>query len=367
MLVSPDRGHAEAVLDGIAWAADLLGVPVVGGHLTLGHPAALSASCTGTCSATAAGVRERARATAARRIRARRPVPERSARLLHVAARSRARAPARGDDTGRRSLDVLSKATGFTVADATEHAFDEYWVTTPQWQDALRYAVTTQPATLAKLSPPARTLVDRILGFDGQARADSAAALNFLFWRAEAGELLYARPEFAALREFPWPRAKFTPAFAAALLEEAEQAAVAQIKAAGDIDQPLGTMFRIAFGKADEPLGGTSIHANGRPDRSARIVPDFDSTLRAFESRPDKDGRMRAYRGSQGMRLVVFGPTAQSWSLRAFGQQMDPAGPHAADQVSLISRRQFKPMLLDRDELLKNLESTNTLDVPALP
>jgi uncharacterized protein len=47
MLVSPDRAHAEIVLDGVAWAADLLGVDVVGGHLTLGHPPALSASCTG--------------------------------------------------------------------------------------------------------------------------------------------------------------------------------------------------------------------------------------------------------------------------------------------------------------------------------
>ena len=35
------------MLDGIAWASDLLGVPVVGGHLTIGHPPALSASCTG--------------------------------------------------------------------------------------------------------------------------------------------------------------------------------------------------------------------------------------------------------------------------------------------------------------------------------
>ncbi len=47
MVVSPDRAHAEAVLDGIAWAAGLLGVDVVGGHLTLGHPPAISASCTG--------------------------------------------------------------------------------------------------------------------------------------------------------------------------------------------------------------------------------------------------------------------------------------------------------------------------------
>lgn len=46
-LVSPDRGHAGRVLEGLAWAAGLLGVDVVGGHLTLGAPAALSAFCTG--------------------------------------------------------------------------------------------------------------------------------------------------------------------------------------------------------------------------------------------------------------------------------------------------------------------------------
>jgi len=47
-LVSPDRDHARRVLDGLEWASGRLGVPIVGGHLTLGAPAALSAFCTGT-------------------------------------------------------------------------------------------------------------------------------------------------------------------------------------------------------------------------------------------------------------------------------------------------------------------------------
>jgi selenophosphate synthetase-related protein len=47
MLISPDREHAGTVLDGIAWASERLGVPVVGGHVTIGHEASLSASCTG--------------------------------------------------------------------------------------------------------------------------------------------------------------------------------------------------------------------------------------------------------------------------------------------------------------------------------
>ena len=47
MLVSPDEAHAALVLEGLAWAAELLGVEVVGGHLTMGGAAALSATCTG--------------------------------------------------------------------------------------------------------------------------------------------------------------------------------------------------------------------------------------------------------------------------------------------------------------------------------
>jgi uncharacterized protein len=47
-LVSPDREHARRVLEGLAWASDLLGVPIVGGHTTLGGPPALSAFCTGS-------------------------------------------------------------------------------------------------------------------------------------------------------------------------------------------------------------------------------------------------------------------------------------------------------------------------------
>lgn len=46
-LVSPDREHAQSVLEGLAWAAGLLGVEIVGGHLTLGAAPALSAFCTG--------------------------------------------------------------------------------------------------------------------------------------------------------------------------------------------------------------------------------------------------------------------------------------------------------------------------------
>jgi selenophosphate synthetase-related protein len=51
-LVSPDDEHARQVLDGLNWAAELHGVAIVGGHLTLGAAPALSAFCVGTVPAT---------------------------------------------------------------------------------------------------------------------------------------------------------------------------------------------------------------------------------------------------------------------------------------------------------------------------
>jgi uncharacterized protein len=48
-VVAPDHAHAREVLRGLTWAAELLSVPVVGGHLTIADTApALSASCTGS-------------------------------------------------------------------------------------------------------------------------------------------------------------------------------------------------------------------------------------------------------------------------------------------------------------------------------
>ena len=78
-LVSPDRAHAERVLDGLAWAADLLGVPVVGGHLTLGRARG------------AVGLLHRARVTTPLRA-------ERRAAGRRAARRLLPRGPLRGDD-----------------------------------------------------------------------------------------------------------------------------------------------------------------------------------------------------------------------------------------------------------------------------
>ena len=82
---APDRGARR----GACWTASrgppsLLGVPVVGGHLTLGHAPALSASCTGSVRRPLRAAGGAAGRRAARRVRARRPVHERRRAILHA-------------------------------------------------------------------------------------------------------------------------------------------------------------------------------------------------------------------------------------------------------------------------------------------
>jgi acyl-homoserine-lactone acylase len=273
--------------------------------------------------------------------------------------------PGRLTTRGQRVLDVLSAARHFSIQDAKALVFDEFWISTPTWQAALRAAVRKQRRCYRALSLPARAMVDRILVFDGRARAQSAAALNFYFWRGFTGEIWHQHPEFAALRTWPLP-ATLSDGFECALLEAAEAAAAAQIKTVGGIDEPLGKLFRVGHGEKSFALGGATIHANSDSKRSDTLIPDYDSTLRAFEFTPlDTHGERLATQGSQAIRLMSFGPAGlETWSLYAYGETTTP-GAHFADQVPLISRAELKPGLFDKAELMQHLESTLVLEIPA--
>jgi acyl-homoserine-lactone acylase len=274
--------------------------------------------------------------------------------------------PGRITTRGVRALELLATADKVTVDDMRAMIFDEKWTSTAAWQQALRYAVKTQKRHHAKLPAPARTLIANILAFDGIAKAESGPALNFWFWRDETGKVLQ-KPEFAALKKFPWADKSFTPAFAKALLDAAATAAEAQAKLVGGLDVPLGKLFRAGRGASPTfPLGGASIVPVAPNECLWQAGPQCDRTLRAFNfGAPNKNGERIAEGGSQSTRLIVFGPKPETWTLYAFGQQATPGAPHYADQAELASRKQLKPALFDPAELAPQVKSTLVLEIPA--
>jgi acyl-homoserine-lactone acylase len=205
--------------------------------------------------------------------------------------------------------------------------------------------------------------VNRLLGWDGVAAADSAAALNFWFWRSGMAGILQ-QPGFEALQSLPWTNEDFTPEFAAAILDQAVTAAGIMVDQFGDTDVPMGQVFRIGNSEQSWPLGGETIAAEATIACLAQMNPLCDRTQRAFASaHADDRNQRRATRGSNSMRLVEFAQPLRSWSLHVYGQSDDADSPHHDDQAALMSRREFKPVWFNRDELEGHIESTLVLEI----
>ena len=269
--------------------------------------------------------------------------------------------PGRVTTRGLRTIEVLSVAEQFSVADAVGLAFDETWITAETWLAALRHALEQYPQWLDDPPGEAGDLVRRLLNFDGVAAANSVAALNFHYWRAGMPDVLQ-KPGFEHLQKLPWSSGDFSPEFAAAILEQAELAAAAMVKDLGSTEIAMGDLFRVGRGEQSWPLGGETIAALEMPTCVADLSPLCERTMRAFSSSPiNEHGERRAWRGSNSMRLVEFSKPVKSWSLHVYGQNDDPASPHFDDQAKLLSKRKFKPTYFNRDELDTHIESTTVL------
>jgi acyl-homoserine lactone acylase PvdQ len=271
--------------------------------------------------------------------------------------------PGRITTRGLRAVRVLSKAESFTVASATDLAFDERWITAQDWVRALRSVTDRFPELMEGRSELTRVFIDSLLAFDGDAAADSVAALRFYYWRRGMWEV-FKRPEFESLRHLPWPATAFSRQFGDALIDRAQAAAREMVAELGRIDVPLGEVFRVGRGEASWPLGGESINLVEVPGCIAHVSPLCERTMRAFASGPmDDHHQRRAYRGSHSMRLVVFSDPIQSYSLKVYGQSDDPRSPHYDDQARLASERRFKPTFFEWSELEGNIESSTVLHV----
>ena len=271
--------------------------------------------------------------------------------------------PGRVTSRGLRAIAVLSANPRVDLSAASALATDTMWITTTDWRAALAHAVSARPDVLLTATPDVRKFVDRLLEFDGDATADSIAALDFYYWRRGMGAVL-ARPELAAQRMLPWQPEHFTPHFDAALLDRAV-AAVDEMRAElGSIDIALGAVFRIGRGERSWPLGGESIEMPDVADCLAAYSPLCERTMRAFASTPlDERRERRAFRGSQALRLVAFTQPLQAFSLHLYGQSDDPASVHYDDQAKLASERRLKSERFEMTELEGHIESTQVIDV----
>lgn len=269
--------------------------------------------------------------------------------------------PGRITTRGARALEILAGAKDFTLEDGIALALDEKWITTDNWQAALHSAVTQFPEWSKQQAGSVQDFLDNLLEFDGFAHAESVAALNFYYLRVGA-EKLYER--YSWMYQHPWEEARFSRTFVKALLNEVKQAAISMQALHGTIDVSLGKVFRVGRGSSTWPLGGTTIRLTPTQHCVASLTSVCDQTQRAFASlAPAENGQRMAFRGTQSLRLMLFGDSVQSFTVHPHGQSDDPQSRHFSDQSRLLSEKRLKPVYFYKEELLPKVTSTTVLNV----
>jgi acyl-homoserine lactone acylase PvdQ len=278
--------------------------------------------------------------------------------------------PGRTNSRGRRAIEALSSAYRFTVEDAIDLALDEKWMDADRWRLGLERSLARDPARAARLSPAARTVVERILRFDGQARAESVAALTFWSWRTALATqpgglpLEVVAPGFLAADSI---RGELAERFLTAV----DTAIATMHRLHGGIDRTLGDVFRVGRGGGSSwPVGGVGLTAGelSRCESLASWNHLCVMTLRAFTpGPPDSLNRRLMIVGSRLLRLTIFTDPVQVYTIHNFGQSGRKDSPHYDDQVAkLTSPRKVKRLFFESDPLKDRVRSERTLEVPPL-
>ena len=107
------------------------------------------------------------------------------------------------------------------------------------------------------------------------------------------------------------------------------------------IDVPFGDVQRIMREDKSYPLGG------------------FPECLKAMASDVTKDGMLRANDGDSFIMFAKFAKTGNRYeSIVPYGESRRKGNPHLTDQMEMYSKQQTKPIVLDKEKVLKSATRT---------
>ena len=181
--------------------------------------------------------------------------------------------------------------------------------------------------------------------WDRRTDTDSRGAVLFIQWTN-----LIASGEFPFKNQWSWdepfntPNGLRDPKTAAADLRKA---AVLVNSKYGALDVPWGSVYRFRGGGLDLPANGGS--------------GDYGS-YRCIYYRQDKDKKFVASSGDSYVAVTEFGPKVKAMVSLSYGNASQPANKHVYDQLKLMSAKKLRPALLDKADVMKNLEEKETLE-----
>jgi acyl-homoserine-lactone acylase len=241
------------------------------------------------------------------------------------------------------TLNQLHANTRVTVPDAINMALSTEVYNADLWQ--ARLAAVAWEKT--KAAPEALKLNELILRWNRRADADSTGAIAYLYWKKQLGDKVQQSDRAGRAPPDDVTDAQLIGALASGA-EKLQQDW-------GRLEVAFGEVYRVgrSGGSKTWPVGGGSLPGLATP--------------RAISFDRAKDGKTYLGRSGQtSTQVVQLSRPPRSWTLLPLGESDHPDSKHFDDQAEkLFSPGKMKPTyFLDKEELLKNVESKTVLERP---
>jgi len=127
------------------------------------------------------------------------------------------------------------------------------------------------------------------------------------------------------------------------------------VKSADEVQKKYGATD-IAWGDVHRfRINGIDYPANGGPG-------DY-GIFRTIYFADDKDNKKFAVAGESFVAVTEFGEKVKAMVLLSYGNATQPGSKHIGDQLKMLSEKKLRPALLEKAEVLKNLEEQEILSI----
>jgi acyl-homoserine-lactone acylase len=195
--------------------------------------------------------------------------------------------------------------------------------------------------------PEAMAAAAILRAWDRKTDSGSKGALLFATWWNEIRNDMF---------EIKWNNEK--PITTPSGLKERKQAVEILVRAYKTVKEK--------YGSADIAWGEVHRFRIGTYDYPANGGPDNFGIFRTMYYADDKDNKKHAVAGDTYIAVTEFGDKVKARVLLSYGNATQPGNKHVGDQLKMLSEKKLRPALLERDDILKNLEKEEFLSIDKL-
>ncbi|MFN2440674.1 MAG: penicillin acylase family protein, partial [Chitinophagaceae bacterium] len=236
----------------------------------------------------------------------------------------------------QRALNMIKDDISISFDELVDYKLNTEMEAAHRFLDDLFSAVEKYPDSLAT---KATTVLKT---WDKSANAESKGAVLFEQWFNKLNRDMVAKP---------WNLAE--PVSTPDGLKDPKKAVELLIHAAGEVLKKYGSLD-VAYGDVNRfRVDNIDYPGNGGTDRAG--------VFRTMYFREDKDKKNRAWHGDTYVAITEFGKKVRASVLLSYGNSSQPGSKYAGDQLQLLSQKKMRPALLEKADVLKNLDKKENI------